>query len=327
MALIEFILIFVLQFEGISGQRINLFNRPGDDVILPSDGASVSDSDCSTVTWLYNRDMFQATIAVIEPNVRRPSVRAARLSMDTNCSLLINNITDEDAGLYNRQQANKVEIFVRLNILTITPSTPDADPKRDGNITLRCTLLSYDKCRANSIRWVNETGSVLRGEGLGYKVTVQKDCASVLTVTHQSGPNRKYTCQRVDERNNVQIEDHYTPVFKDPSPDMKAVVVVVLLVVVAAVVVVIITAVFIKFRKRDTTSENGIQNTVNPPDPHQPQDEPSGSLTYVTVNHANQKTTSKKKVTEEQVTYSTVKTPVNTKADTDPNSIYYNINW
>ncbi|CAK6979358.1 uncharacterized protein LOC127368569 [Scomber scombrus] len=312
---------------GISGQRINLFNRPGDDVILPSDGASVSDSDCSTVTWLYNRDEFQATIAVIEPNVRRQSVRAARLSLDTDCSLLINNITDEDAGRYIRQQANKVDIIVNLNILTITPSPPDADPKGDGNITLRCTLLSFDKCRANSIRWVDETGSVLRGEGLGYKVTVQKDCASVLTVTRQIGPNRKYTCQRVDEMNNVQIEDHYTPVFKDHSPDMKAVVVVVLLVVVAAVVVVIITAVFIKFRKRDTTSENGIQNTVNPPDPHQPQDEPSGSLTYVTVNHANQKTTSKKKVTEEQVTYSTVKTPVNTKADTDPNSIYYNINW
>ncbi|XP_062293658.1 uncharacterized protein LOC133997937 isoform X2 [Scomber scombrus] len=133
--------------------------------------------------------------------------------MDTDCSLLINNITDEDAGRYNRRQADKVEIFVNLNILTIRPSPPDADAKGDGNITLRCTLLSYDKCRANSIRWVNETGSVLRGEGLGYKVTVQRNCNSVLTVTRQIGPNRTFTCQKVDEINNVQIEDHYTPFF------------------------------------------------------------------------------------------------------------------
>ena len=149
--------------------------------------------------------------------------------------------------------------------LSVTPSPPDADPQGDGNITLRCTLLSFSECRSNSIRWVDETSSVLRGEGVGYKVTTQKDCASVLTVTRQIGPNRKYTCQRIDEMDNVQIEDHYTPVFKggisdmtsDPPYDVKAVVVVVLLVmvVVVAVVVVIITAVFIKFRKRDTTTE------------------------------------------------------------------------
>ncbi|XP_053193428.1 uncharacterized protein LOC128377500 [Scomber japonicus] len=258
MALMAFILILVLQFEGISGQRITLFKRPGDDVTLPSDGASASDSACSTVTtWLYNRDRSRASIAVISPNVRIQSVRAARFRLDTNCSLHINNITDEDAGRYTRRQANKVDINVNLNILTITPSPPDADPQGDGNITLRCTLLSFSECRSNSIRWVDETSSVLRGKGVGYKVTTQKDCASVLTVTRQSGPNRKYTCQRIDEMNNVQIEDHYTPVFKDPPYDVKAVVVVVLLVVVVvvAVVVVIITAVFIKFRKRDTTTE------------------------------------------------------------------------
>ncbi|XP_053193429.1 uncharacterized protein LOC128377501 [Scomber japonicus] len=222
MALMVFILILVLQFEGISGQRIDLFKRPGDNVILPSDGASASDSDCSTVTWLYNRDLSRGTIAVISPNVRIQSARAARFRLDTDCSLLINNIADEDAGRYIRRQANKVDINVNLNILTITPSPPDADPKGDGNIALRCTLLSFNfKCRPNSIRWVNETGSVLRGEGVGYKVTAQRNCTSVLTVTRQSGHNRKYTCQRIDEMDNVQIEDHYTPIFKGGISDMK----------------------------------------------------------------------------------------------------------
>ena len=60
---------------------------------------------------------------------------------------------------------------------------------------------------------MNETGTVLLGEGVGYEFIGQTDCVSVLTVKRQSGHNRRYTCQVLDERNNVQIEVDYTPVF------------------------------------------------------------------------------------------------------------------
>ena len=96
------------------------------------------------------------------------------------------------------------------------PSPPDADPNRDGNVTLKCSVLRYSglrTCQQNSIRWVDETGTVLTGEGVGYEFIGQTNCVSVLTVKRQSGHNRRYTCQLVDERNNVQIEADYTPVF------------------------------------------------------------------------------------------------------------------
>ncbi|XP_044185759.1 uncharacterized protein LOC122965665 [Thunnus albacares] len=247
--------------------------------------------------------------------------------VDTNCSLVINNITAEDVGLYTCRLSSKLDSAVLLSIITISPSPPDAD----GNVTLECSLLRYSDlgCRPNSIRWVNETGTVLLGEGVGYEFNRQTNCVSVLTVKRQSGHNRRYTCQVVDERNKVRIEVDYTPVFTewtnddqtDKSNTSPSLYIITGAVVGVVVVVVVIIAVFIKFRKRHTVTED-FPKAVNPPDPQEPQDEPDGSLTYVTVNHANQKTASKEKVKEEEVTYSTVKTPAMMEADDDPSRIY-----
>ncbi|XP_044185753.1 uncharacterized protein LOC122965663 [Thunnus albacares] len=198
----------------ISG-GIHLFYRPGDEAILPCDDVSSSDRVCSTVYWLYSRDLSQTFGLVKNGNVNK-SARAARLSLDTNCSLVINNITAEDVGYYSCRQAQKLDIKVYLSIVTILPSPPDADPKTDGKVTLECSLLRFSgltPCRPNSIRWVNETGTVLPGEGVTYEIIESMKCVSPLTVKRQSGHNRRYTCQVVDERNNVQIEVDYTPVF------------------------------------------------------------------------------------------------------------------
>lgn len=59
---------------------------------------------------------------------------------------------------------------------------------------------------------MDETRTVLLGEGEGYKFHGQKNCVSSLTVKLQSGHNRRYTCQLVDEKNNVGTEADYTPV-------------------------------------------------------------------------------------------------------------------
>lgn len=99
--------------------------------------------------------------------------------------------------------------------LSVSPSPPDADPKRDGNVTLQCSLLRFTDlppCELNSIRWLDEAGTVLLGEGVGYKFLKQMNCVSLLTVKRQSGHDRRYTCQLV-EKNNVKIEADYTPVF------------------------------------------------------------------------------------------------------------------
>ncbi|XP_073348974.1 uncharacterized protein [Pagrus major] len=219
MSLLGLIFIFVLQFEaGVSGEEIHLYSRAGHYAILSCGRASSSDPTCSNVTWFYNRERSQTFTEVSKGKVQMSSVRAVRLSLDSSCSLIIKNITAEDAGHYTCRQGGygyHKDISIFLSVLTISPSPPDADPKRDDEVTLECSLFRHThlhQCPQIIIHWMDETRTVLLGEGEGYKFLGQKKCVSSLTVKRQSGHNRRYTCQLVDE-NNVKIEADYTPVF------------------------------------------------------------------------------------------------------------------
>ncbi|XP_078030155.1 uncharacterized protein LOC117270464 [Epinephelus lanceolatus] len=300
----KLILIFVLQFQaGISGTTTDLYYRAGDDATLPCAIASPSDTTCSTFTWLNIRNQFPLSAEVENGKVVKSSARAARLSVDTDCSLVINNVTAEDVGFYTCRylKTNEHDVSVFLNVLTISPSPPDADPKRDGEVTLQCSLSRYsdhDPCPQNSVRWVNETGAVLLGEGVGYKFLRQTECVSALTVKRQSGNNRKYTCQFVDN-NKVEIEVDYTPDFTDPT-SFNQTYIIIGAVVGTVVVLVVIAAALIKYKRRAKVTEDVHKPTQHP-------GEPESSLTYVTVNHANQRASPHKKVKTEEVMYSTVK--------------------
>ncbi|XP_035986377.1 uncharacterized protein LOC110368380 isoform X2 [Fundulus heteroclitus] len=146
------------------------------------------------------------------------SARAARLRLDNNCSLIINNITAEDAGRYTCQlwDGGRFDTDVYLNMMSISPSPPGADPTKDEDFTLQCSLVRYrglGPCPEKSFLWVDETGSELLGEGVGFKSGGQTGCDSNLTVKLQVSSNRRYTCQFVED-NTVKVESHYTPEIK-----------------------------------------------------------------------------------------------------------------
>ncbi|XP_024858689.1 leucine-rich repeat-containing protein 4B [Kryptolebias marmoratus] len=155
MAVLEFILIVLLQFEGVSGGR--LYHRVGDDAVLPcSSGGSLS--SCSGLGWFYIRD--DDSRWVVQNGIVLPiSPQAARLSLSRNCSLIINNITAEDAGRYTcRLGGSRSNTDEYLNVLSISPS--DVGPTEDGDVTLHCSLRRYvSYCPENSLLWVDETGT------------------------------------------------------------------------------------------------------------------------------------------------------------------------
>ncbi|XP_035986371.1 uncharacterized protein LOC118556300 [Fundulus heteroclitus] len=216
MLVLELVLIVVLQFEGTRGGE--LYHRSGDDVVLPCNSPS-SSSPCSIVTWIYFRDTSSSSLLEVQDGkVDQSSPRAARLNVDSKCSLIINNITAEDAGAYACRfgSGTTFDGSVILSVLTISPSPPGADPTKDEDFTLQCSLERYrglGHCPEKSLLWVDETGSELLGEGVGFKSGGQTGCDSNLTVKLQSSSNRRYTCQFV-KNNTVKIEAHYTPVFK-----------------------------------------------------------------------------------------------------------------
>ncbi|KAM4522241.1 uncharacterized protein PAE49_002020 [Odontesthes bonariensis] len=218
MSSLVIIFICILHAEGISGRRDFLYKRSGDEVVLPCN-SDASGFTCETVIWLYKRDVLSNTqIKVLRGKVVTHSAAADRLSVNTDCSLVINNFTDEDVGLYTCRLLlyNNFEGFVYLSTLTISPSPPDADMKKDGEVTLTCSLMrhrDFGPCKQNSVRWVDEKGTQLLGKIVGYRE--QKNCVSNLTVNHQSD-NRRFTCQ-FWEGNTLKIDAHYTPVFPDDS--------------------------------------------------------------------------------------------------------------
>ncbi|KAM4522618.1 uncharacterized protein PAE49_002255 [Odontesthes bonariensis] len=323
------ILIFMLQIKGISGRRRDfLYKRSGDEVVLPCN-SDASGFPCEIVDWLYNRDVLKKTQKKVRKGkVVKDSAAADRLSVNTDCSLVINNVTDEDVGLYTCRlgQDDKFDGNVFLSTLTISPSPPDADIKKDGEVTLTCSLLRYDfgPCGHNSVRWVDEKGTVLLGKGVGYEFRGQKNCVSYLTVNHQSD-NRRFTCQ-FWEGNTLKIDAHYTPVFPD---DETSNTIIIIGAAVGGVVVLlfIITAVLIKRRRRAGVTEDPkiTTNVLNPTDHN---DEPESNVTYAAVDHFYPSGSPKITLTqvEDMVTYSTVKTQPKTEVDNDPSSFYSCVN-
>ncbi|XP_028253487.1 uncharacterized protein LOC114428906 isoform X2 [Parambassis ranga] len=215
------ILVFLLQFAGVSGERVFLYFRPGQDATLPCDRVSPEETQCSHISWYHQSDQTKAVFEGNQGKVCQTSARAARLRLVTGCSLIINNITAEDVGRYGCLSENTADddSYVFLSVLTISSSAADADAQTDDRITLTCSLLRYLQvplCPENSLQWVNETGAVLSGEGVGYELNGKKGCGSSLTVTRQSGQNRRHTCRFV-ERGSVKIDAEYTAVFTDGS--------------------------------------------------------------------------------------------------------------
>ncbi|KAL3979379.1 drebrin-like protein [Sarotherodon galilaeus] len=204
------ILNFMLQFEAcISETYMDLYYTPGNDVILPCDNTSSSNSSCSIITWFYNRDNSETIEMVWNGAIMENSAQAARLSLYSNCSLGIRNIVAEDAGLYCCRSGNTTaqDINVGLHILNISASQT---LNGDGYITLACTLFKYSDsqlCGENSILWLNERGTVLLGSGARDTGPM---CVSLLTVKPQRAHNKTYTCQYI-KKNSVKIEAHYTP--------------------------------------------------------------------------------------------------------------------
>lgn len=98
--------------------------------------------------------------------------------------------------------------------LSVSPYQPADEQAEDENVKLQCSLWTYlEKCPENGLRWVDDTGTEPIGEHVINQNNTGKHakCVSILTVKHQTGSNRKYTC-RYYNGSMITIEDHYSMV-------------------------------------------------------------------------------------------------------------------
>uniref|UniRef100_A0A087YB58 Ig-like domain-containing protein n=1 Tax=Poecilia formosa TaxID=48698 RepID=A0A087YB58_POEFO len=188
------ILYFKMSFPAVNrGKPVDMYYRGGDEAVLPCNRPSSSDS-CSAVDWFHKRNENINIQQEVHRGIVQSSPRSARMSLDRNCSLIINNINADDAGWY--RCSYNTDVY--LNLLIISSSPPAADPTKNGKITLICSLVrfrGFSSCPVKSLLWLDETGSELTGEGDGYKSGGRSGCVSFLPVNLQS--SRRFTCQFV----------------------------------------------------------------------------------------------------------------------------------
>ena len=89
--------------SGISGVEDHVFISSGENVRLSCNNAL---SDCkSKTTWIYSRFRRSGTFELITLGIKKKDTeRHERLSLESDCSLNIKNVTEEDYGLYSCQQ-------------------------------------------------------------------------------------------------------------------------------------------------------------------------------------------------------------------------------
>uniref|UniRef100_A0A8C1N9E1 Ig-like domain-containing protein n=1 Tax=Cyprinus carpio TaxID=7962 RepID=A0A8C1N9E1_CYPCA len=210
--------------SGISGvDETHVFISSGENVSLPCNNAL---PDCNSTTWNYNRFRDSAAVELIALGIKKKDTEShERLSLGSDCSLNINNITTEDYGSYicqqwtgvNRNQKLGSDARVYLHVLHVSSSQTEISAGL--SVTLFCQLYSYprgscgDLIRSEGIQlfWVNQTGVKLTRSDSRYQISSSSDyCIITLNTTLlNEDDNREWRCE-VTQRDQVKTSVTYT---------------------------------------------------------------------------------------------------------------------
>ncbi|XP_056128159.1 uncharacterized protein LOC130105983 isoform X2 [Rhinichthys klamathensis goyatoka] len=199
-------------------------------------------SDCKSTSWIYYnsfRDSWR--VELITGGIKnKDTERHERLSLESDCSLNIKNVTGEDYGLYRcRQYVNGeqqgTDAHVSLHVLHVSVSSSSSSASSSSSssqteispgrsVTLSCQLYSYtgffcdDRVRSEGFEllWVNQTGVDLKTDSR-YQILSSSSSSSspdhcILTLTTtllNEDDNREWRCQLI-RRDQLKTSVTYT---------------------------------------------------------------------------------------------------------------------
>ncbi|XP_034004062.1 uncharacterized protein LOC117496496 isoform X2 [Trematomus bernacchii] len=154
------VVILLLQFTAVTGKTsLSLTVRAGHSVTLPCEHVIKHQHKCDSTIWLYSRDKETLkeliNLGLISKN-EIPKAKSHRLNVTENCSLVIKNITREDAGRYTcRQFKSGKQQGPDSQVLLSVIDTSVTEDKNNDMITLFCSVLTYTRCK-HTVKWVYE---------------------------------------------------------------------------------------------------------------------------------------------------------------------------
>ncbi|XP_029984943.1 uncharacterized protein LOC115415495 [Sphaeramia orbicularis] len=176
----------------------NVFVRNGSDATLSCGNVMDRQHECNGTTWNFVRE--ETVVELVGHGKIKPEFQSDRLDVTADCSLLIKNVTKEDAGAYTcRQYRNKVkyggDAMVYLSVVTLTEHQ-DTD-KRMFN----CSVWTYRQCK-HTVKWQFE-----KNNGKKFKEdlsTVDGKCSNTLKCVGCKPENSdSLTCKVTDKNQKV----------------------------------------------------------------------------------------------------------------------------
>uniref|UniRef100_A0A672KT43 Uncharacterized LOC107569564 n=1 Tax=Sinocyclocheilus grahami TaxID=75366 RepID=A0A672KT43_SINGR len=203
----------------------HVFISSGEDVRLPCNNAL---HDCNSTMWLYNRFRYSAAVELIGLGIKKKETeRHERLSLGSDCSLNIKNISTEDYGYYTcRQYVNgelqgpdvRVDLHV-LHVSSSSSSSSQTEISAGRSVTLFCQLYSYPRVSCDDLIcseriqlfWVNQAGVKLTRSDSRYQILFSSHhCIITLNTTLlNEDHNREWRCE-VTQRDQVKSSVTYT---------------------------------------------------------------------------------------------------------------------
>ncbi|XP_039537960.1 uncharacterized protein LOC120486163 [Pimephales promelas] len=320
-----------------------------DDHVFISSGVDVrlscnkTLSDCKSTTWTYSR-FRHSTVELINLGIKKKDTeRDERLSLESDCSLNIKNVTEEDYGSYtcqqwivngvHQKQGTDARVFLHVLHVSVSPSSSSSSSSQTEispgrSVTLSCQLYSYtgyscdDRVRPDGVEllWVNlKTDS--RYQISSSSSSSPHPCIITLTTTLlDEDNNRQWRCQ-LTHRNQLQASVTYTVNLACPSLTLSSISSSVIGISVAAVAVLLLALLWLICRKtadnkrgtgdsavKDEDEHKGTYETINMSIPPAARaDEQTDDVTYSEVTSSNTKPVKALDDHNDTVTYAAIR--------------------
>ncbi|XP_032398657.1 tyrosine-protein kinase-like otk [Etheostoma spectabile] len=348
---ITLFVILLLQVTAVPRQtHLSVTVRAGDDVPLPCENV-ITQGNCDQTTWLSSRNGEAAVELIafgqIKDNI--PKTKSDRLSVTEKCSLVIKNVTGDDAGRYTCRQFNTSgpklgpDAVVHLSVVTM-----EELKNTDDSSTLSCSVLTYDECK-HTVEWLYE------GDETDVEIR-PATCSAQVSFTPRLNQNL-LKCNVTDKRNGNTLLCNVGPrssckksgsstVGTDYTPENDTglwvyifVPVGVTALLAALIIVLVIRRKKTKRNKTQTVEKIELSSnsaaTQSAPETSQDMADPEGGVFYASINHTK-KTNSKAQAQGKDadadanaVTYSTVRASSSSAAaaaSADLSDLYATVN-
>ncbi|XP_067223014.1 uncharacterized protein [Chanodichthys erythropterus] len=213
------------------GDNPHVFIGHGENVRLNCNNAL---SDCKSTTWLYYSFRNSTGDELIGLGIKNTETeRHDRLSLGSDCSLNIKNVTKEDNGLYTCQQyvndkQQGTNAYVYLHVLHVVPSSSSSSSSQTEispgcSVTLSCQLYSRLSCdrwlhyEGLQMLWASQAGVDLMTVSRYQILFSSEHCIIALTTTLlNEDDNREWRCQ-LFHKNQLKTSIRYTVKYSDPD--------------------------------------------------------------------------------------------------------------